>query len=195
MPEPVKVEVDSEFVYRLLHPRHTVLVTCTDKTGRANIITLAWSMPASSDPPMVAMSIAPKRLSYRMIEEAGEFVVNVPTMDIVRETLFCGRISGTECDKFKEAHLTPLPAKKVRAPIIKECVAHLECKLVQQIPTGDHTLFVGEVLAAYVNKGVFTKTFNIKKVKPIYHMGGDDFATTSPKVVSPPRPKKTGKKI
>lgn len=195
MPEPLKVEVDSELAYRLLHPRHTVLVTCTDKTGRANIITLAWSMPASFDPFMVAMSIAPQRLSYRMIEEAGEFVVNVPTMDIVKETLFCGRISGTECDKFKKTRLTPLPAKKVRAPIIKECVAHLECKLVHQIPTGDHTLFVGEVLVAYVNKGVFTKTFNIKKVKPIYHMGGDDFATTSPKVVSPPLPKKTEKKI
>jgi len=103
----------------------------------------------------------------------------VPTSDIVKETLFFGRISGTKCDKFKEAPLTPMSAKKVRSPIIKECVAHLECKLVQQITTGDHTLFVGEVLTAYVNEGVFTKTFNIKKVKPVYHMGGDDFATIS----------------
>jgi len=189
------VEVDSELVYRLLHPRHTVLVTCVDKSGRANIITLAWSMPTSIDPPMVVISVAPKRLSHGMIEETGEFVVNVPTMGIVRETLFCGRISGTECDKFKEAPLTPLPAKKVHSPIIKECVAHLECKLVQQIPTGDHTLFVGEVLTAYVNKGVFTKTFNIKKVKPVYHMGGDKFATISSRVVSPPRPKKTGENV
>lgn len=190
MSKPKKVEVDSDLVYRLLHPRHTVLVTCTDKKGRANIITLAWSMPTSFDPPMVGISIAPKRLSHQMIEETGEFVVNVPTMDIVRETLFCGRISGTVCDKFKEAPLTPLPARKVLSPIIKECVAHLECKVAQTIPTGDHTLFVGEVLAAYVNEGVFTKTFNIKKVKPVYHMGGDDFATISPRVVSPPRPRK-----
>lgn len=190
MSEPAKVEVDSELAYRLLHPRHTVLVTCTDKTGRANIITLAWSMPTSIDPPMVVISVAPRRLSHRMIAETGEFVVNVPTMDIVRETLFCGRISGTECDKFKEAPLTPLPAKKVRSPIIKECVAHLECKLVQTIPAGDHTLFIGEVLAAYVNEGVFTKTFNIKRVKPVYHMGGDAFATISPKIVSPPLHKK-----
>jgi len=186
--ETEKVEVESELAYRLLHPRHTVLVTCVDKTGKANIITLAWSMPTSINPPMVVVSIAPKRYSHRLIEETGEFVVNVPTMKIVRKTLFCGRTSGVECDKFKEAPLTATPAQKVRSPIIKECVAHLECKLVQTIPTGDHTLFIGEVVAAYVKRGVFKKTFNVKKVKPIFHMGGDSFVTSSPEVVTPPRP-------
>jgi len=185
-----KVEVDWELAYRLLHPRHTVLVTCVGKDGKANIITLAWSMPTSINPPMVVLSIAPKRYSHRLIEETGEFVVNVPTMKLVRKTLFCGRISGVECDKFKEARLTAMPAKKVRPPIIKECVAHLECKLIQATPTGDHTLFVGEVVAAYVNKGFFTQTFNVKRVKPVFHMGGDSFVTISPKVVTPRRPKK-----
>jgi len=183
-----KVRVARKLAYRLLHPRHTVLVTCVDKTGKANIITLAWSMPTSIDPPMVVISIAPKRLSHRMIKKTGEFVINVPTMKIVKQTLFCGRISGIKCDKFKEAPLTAAPAKKVRPPIIKECIAHLECKLVQTIPTGDHTLFVGEVVAAYVNRGVFNKTFNVKKVKPIFHMGGDSFVTIFPKVVTPRRP-------
>jgi len=185
-----KVEVDSELAYRLLHPRHTVLVTCVDKTGKANIITLAWTMPVSVNPPLIVMSIAPKRLSHRMIKKTGEFVINVPTMKIVRKTLFCGRISGVECDKFKEAPLTAAPARKVRSPIIKECIAHLECKLVQTIPTGDHTLFVGEIVAAYVKKGVFNKIFDVKKVKPIFHMGGDSFVTIFPKVVTPRRPKK-----
>jgi len=188
--KPEKVEVDFELAYRLLHPRHTVLVTCVDKAGKANIITLAWTMPTSINPPMVVLSIAPKRLSHRMIEETGEFVINVPTMKIVKQTLFCGRISGAECDKFKETRFTATPAKKVRSSIIKECVAHLECKLVRTIPAGDHTLFVGEVVAAYVNRGVFKKTFNVRRVKPIFHMGGDSFVTISPKVVTPPRPTK-----
>jgi len=186
--KPKKVEVDLELAHQFLHPRHTVLVTCVNKAGKANIITLAWTMPTSINPPMVAISIAPKRLSHRMIKKTGEFVINVPTMKIVRQTLFCGRISGVKCDKFKEAHLTAAPAKKIRAPIIKECVAHLECKVVQTIPTGDHTLFVGEIVAAYVNRGIFNKTFNVKKVKPIFHMGGDSFVTISPEVVTPPRP-------
>jgi len=185
-----KVEVDLELAYRLLHPRHTVLVSCVDKTGKANITTLAWSMPTSINPPMLAISLAPKRFSHQIIEETGEFVVNVPTMKIVRQSLYCGRISGTKVDKFKETQLTPAPAKKVKSPIIKECVAHLECKLVQKILTGDHTLFVGEVLAAYVNQGVFTETYDAKKVKPLFHMGGDDFVTISPEVVTPKRPSK-----
>jgi flavin reductase (DIM6/NTAB) family NADH-FMN oxidoreductase RutF len=139
---------------------------------------------------MVAISIAPRRLSHRIIEETGEFVVNVPTMDIVKETLFCGRISGRKHDKFKEAPLTRLRAKKVCAPIIKECVAHLECKLRRKVKTGDHTLFIGEVVASRVNEGIFTDTFKIDRMKPIFHIGGDDFATLSDEVVSPPSPKK-----
>jgi len=143
------------------------------------------------DPPLVVISVAPKCYSHRIIEETGEFVINVPTMEIVKQTLFCGRISGAKCDKFKEASLTALQAKKVKAPIIKECVAHLECKLVKSVAIGDHTLFIGKVLTAYVNEGVFDEKFDVKKVKPIFHMGGDDFVTLSPKVVTPPRPRKS----
>lgn len=183
-----KINVALETAYRLLHPRNTVLVSCIDKTGRTNIITLAWSMPTSIDPPMVAISVAPKRYSHHMIEETGEFVVNIPTMEIVRQSLFCGRISGVKCDKFKEAPLTPSSAQKVKPPIIKECVAHLECRLVQVVATGDHTLFIGKVLAAYVNDGVFDDKFDVEKVKPIFHIGGDDFVTLTPKVVTPPHP-------
>jgi len=180
-----KVEVRLSSSYRLLHPRLVVLVSCVDEVGKANVITLAWSMPVSIKPPIVAISIAPKRYSHQLIEKTKEFVVNVPTMDIVRETLFCGRRSGKTYDKFKETRLTPLPAKMVQPPIIKECVAHLECKLHQQITIGDHTLFIGRVLTAYADDGVFDNKFDLKKVKPIYHMGGDDFVTLVPEIVSP----------
>ena len=183
--ETGKVQVPLSSSYRLLHPRLVVLVSCVDKAGKTNVITLAWSMPVSINPPIVAISIAPKRYSHQLIEKTREFVVNVPTMDIVRETLFCGRRSGKTYDKFKETRLTPLPAKMVQPPIIKECVAHLECKLHQQITVGDHTLFIGRVLTAYVDDGVFDNKFDLKKVKPIYHMGGDDFVTLVPEIVSP----------
>ena len=180
-----KVRVNLSSTYRLLHPRLVVLVSCVDEAGKANVITLAWSMPVSINPPIVAISIAPKRYSHQLIEKTEEFVVNVPTMGIVRETLFCGRRSGKTYDKFKETRLTPLPAKMVQPPIIKECVAHLECKLHQQITVGDHTLFIGRVLTAYADDGVFDNKFDLKRVKPIYHMGGDDFVTLVPEIVSP----------
>ncbi len=128
--------------------------------------------------------MAPQRYSHELIAGLKEFVVNIPTMDIIKETLFCGRRTGRKHDQFAETGLTPLPAKMIRPPIIKECVAYLECKLHQQIAMGDHTLFVGEVLTAYVNEGVFlNRKFNLEKVKLIYHAGGSDFATLDPETV------------
>ena len=180
-----KAEVAVSTAYGLLHPMHTVLVSCVGKTGKPNIITLAWAIPASITPPLVAVSIAPKRHSHTLIQATKEFVVNIPTMNILRETLFCGRHSGRDHDKFREAHLTPLPAKSVKPPIIKECVAHLECKLHSQLTLGDHTMFVGEVVEAYADKDVFTDKYDLRKAKMIFHLGGNDFATLEPKILTP----------
>lgn len=185
MSEAEKVDVSLSLAYRLLYPRNTVLVSCVDRTGKANIITLAWSMPLSHNPPLVGVSIAPERYSHRLIEQTGEFVVNVPTMEIVKETLWCGKVSGRDEDKFGLARLTPMPAERVKAPIIKECVAHLECKLSKQVEIGDHTLFVGEVVAAHVDRGVFTRKYDLAKVKPVYHAGGDEFVTVKSETVVP----------
>ena len=171
---------------RLLHPMHTVLVSCAVKTAKPNIITLAWAMPTSADPPLVAISIRPERHSYALIEETKEFVVNIPTMDILKETLFCGRKSGNKHDKFKETGLTPLPARKVKPPIIKECVAHLECKLHSQFATGDHTIFIGEIIEAYADKEAFSEgEYDLKKAKMIFHVGGNEFATLRLRVFRP----------
>jgi flavin reductase (DIM6/NTAB) family NADH-FMN oxidoreductase RutF len=180
-----KIDVEFSSAYRLLHPMHTVLVSCVGKTGKPNVLPLAWAMPTSRDPALVAVSVAPSRYSHALIEETGEFVVNLPTLKIIEETLACGRTSGKNTDKFAETGLTPLPARKVKAPIIKECVAHLECKLHSQFKTGDHTIFVGEVIEAYVNKGAFTDKYNIDKAKMLYHLGGNVFATLDPNVYTP----------
>jgi flavin reductase (DIM6/NTAB) family NADH-FMN oxidoreductase RutF len=180
-----KINVDFSSAYRLLHPMHTVLVSCVDKSGKPNVLPLAWAMPTSRDPALVAISVAPSRYSHQLIEKTGEFVVNLPTIDIVKETLTCGRTSGKNTDKFAETGLTPSPARKVKAPIIKECVAHLECKLRNKFKTGDHTIFVGEVIAAYANKGVFTDTYNINEARMLYHLGGNVFATLDPQLYKP----------
>lgn len=180
------VDVNVSSAYRLLHPMHTVLVSCIGKAGKPNLITLAWTMPTSISPPLVAVSIGPRRHSHKLIEETKEFVVNIPTIDILKETLFCGRVSGKDRDKFKEAGLTPLPARKVKPPIIKECIAHLECKLHAQFTTGDHTVFVGEIVEAYANRDALAgDKYNLEKAKMIFHLGGDEFATLQPKILTP----------
>ncbi len=180
-----KFKVNLSTAYKLLHPMHTVLVSCIGKDGKPNIITLAWAMPTSIDPPLIAVSIAPRRHSHTLIEEGKEFVVNIPTMDILDETLFCGRTSGRNHNKFKETGLTPLRSRKVKSPIIKECIAHLECKLHSQFKTGDHTIFVGEIIEAYTDKEAFTERYDLEKAKMIFHLGANDFATLNPKVFTP----------
>lgn len=171
--------------YKLLHPMHTVLVSCVGKSGKPNIITLAWAMPTSISPPLVAISIRPERHSYTLIEESKEFVVNIPTMKILKETLFCGRRSGRDHDKFQETGLTPSPARKVKPPVIKECIAYLECKLYSEFATGDHTILIGKIVEAYADKEAFTDKYDLEKARMIFHLGGNDFVTHEPKVFTP----------
>lgn len=70
----------------------------------------------------------------------------------------------------------------VQPPIIRECIARLECKLHKKIKLGDHTLFIGQVLAAHANRDVFDKRLDLRKAKPVYHIGRDDFVTVVPEI-------------
>ena len=164
---------------------HTVLISCIGKAGKPNITTMAWAMPTSNNPPLVAISLAPGRHSHTLIEESGEFVVNIPTLEILQAVYACGSLTGRSFEKFKKANLTPMPAKKVKAPAIRECIAHLECEVKDKITTGDHTIFIGKILEAYADMGVFTESYDLKKTRMLYHAGGNNFAVLDPKLYKP----------
>lgn len=136
-----------------LHP--AVLITTISKDGAPNIIAVAWVIPTSFKPPLLAISVGKTRYSHKLLAETGEFVVNIPTKGLQDKVEYCGSTSGRNVNKFEKAGLTPKPAKRVKVPIIEECVAHIECKVVNMFPTGDHTLFIGEVLAAYADGELF----------------------------------------
>jgi flavin reductase (DIM6/NTAB) family NADH-FMN oxidoreductase RutF len=136
----------------LFYPCPAVLVTSVNWEGRPNIITLAWAGVACSDPPTISLGIRPSRYSYGLIEQSREFVVNLPTLSILKETDYCGRVSGRDHDKFAETKLTAEPSTKVRAPLIKECPVNLECTLQQIVKLGSHDLFLGRVVAVHVEK-------------------------------------------
>ena len=178
-----KTPVNINSAYRLLHPMHTVLVSCAGKGGKPNVTTLAWAMPTSQNPPLLAVSIAPGRHSHTLIEESGEFIVNIPTLEIIHAVYACGSLTGRSFDKFKRANLTQIPGKKVKAPAIRECVAHIECEVDGQMVTGDHTIFVGKILEAYTDMGVFTEAgYDLKRARMLYHAGGNNFALLDPKL-------------
>ena len=177
-----KTQVNISSAYRLLHPMHTVLVSCVGKAGKPNIITLAWAMPTSGSPPLVAISVAPTRHSHTLIEESGDFVVNIPTLEILQAVYACGSLTGRSFDKFKRTNLTPISAKKVKAPAIRECVGHVECVVEDKFKTGDHTIFVGKIVEAYADLGVFADSYDLKKARLLYHLGGNNFAILDPKI-------------
>jgi flavin reductase (DIM6/NTAB) family NADH-FMN oxidoreductase RutF len=142
-------------------------------------------MPTSIEPPLIAISVSPKRHSHKLIDETKEFTVNIPTLEILQAVYACGSLTGRSFDKFKKAGLTPIPGRKVKAPAIRECVAQLECVVDDQFATGDHTIFVGRIVDAYADMGAFTESYDLKKTRHLYHAGGNNFAVLDPKIYKP----------
>jgi len=156
------------------------MVTCVDRKGKANIITLCMYMPISISPPYLCIGVSLKRFSHNLIAESGEFVVNVPSMDLEKQVLFCGNNSGKDLDKFVQTGLTAIPARKVNASLIKECFGHLECKVVHTYQGGDHTIFIGEVVSGSVDDVVLTgNNVDPLKAKPIVQKGSIFYTLTT----------------
>ncbi|HID95847.1 MAG TPA: flavin reductase family protein [Candidatus Latescibacteria bacterium] len=137
---------------RWKRPERVVLAVSVDEKGKADIIALGWKMRTSFDPPMVAISVGKTRYSHKLISEGKEFVLAIPGEDMSEEVLYCGTHSGRDSDKFKETGLTPLPAKFVSPPLIKECIVNLECKVVGALDTGDHTIFAGQIVNSWASE-------------------------------------------
>jgi len=161
---------------RLINDGCTILVTSRHQ-DKESIITLAWQSPVSSSPPMAVISVAPQRYSHDLVSASGEFVINVPPFSLLKETMHCGTVSGRDGDKFASAGLTREPAQAVGAPLIAECIGHLECRVVQQVTAGDHTLFLGEVLAASAVEGLWDEIWQVdrEEARTIHHLGGSFF--------------------
>ena len=133
-------------------PERVVLAVSVDEEGRADIIALGWKMYTSSYPRMVAISVGKTRHSHGLISQGGEFVLAIPGEDMAEAVLYCGTHSGRDVDKFREAKLTPCRARFVKPPLIEECIANMECRVVGKLDTGDHTIFVGEIVASWVSE-------------------------------------------
>lgn len=158
-----------------LFPLPVVLVTCIDKAGKPNIITLSWTGIVCSDPPTLSISVRPHRYSYNLIKEQGEFVVNIATTEIMKEADICGTVSGRDVDKFNLTKLTPGKAKLVKPPLIKESPVSLECKVKNSMRLGTHEMFIGEILAVHIDESVMTSSGDVdySKAKPFAYNQGE----------------------
>lgn len=161
----------------MLYPVPAVLVSVADREGKPNVFTVAWAGTVCTNPPMVSISVRPSRYSYHCIEETGEFVINLTTRRLAYATDYCGVRSGRDVDKFREMHLTPLPAKEVKAPLIAESPVCLECKVRQTVPLGSHTMFVAEVVSVSADGAYLDQDnrFHLEWAEPIVYSHGTYF--------------------
>lgn len=130
----------------ILNPVPAVMVSVMDKEGAVNVFTVAWTGTICSDPAMVSISVRPSRYSYHMLEETGEFVINLVTSDLVRACDYCGVKSGRDTDKIKEMGLSLCPVDAVKVPGISESPINIGCRIVDKKDLGTHTMFMAEVV-------------------------------------------------
>ncbi|MEW9121826.1 MAG: flavin reductase family protein [Thermotaleaceae bacterium] len=158
----------------MVYPIPAVMVSCGDHIDNYNIITIAWTGTICSDPAMTYISIKPERHSYKIIERTKAFVINLTTEALVKATDFCGVKSGRDVNKFKEMKLTPEPANKIQAPLIRESPVNIECQVEKIVPLGSHDMFLAKVLAVNVEEAYMDSKnkFHLDAAKPICYSHG-----------------------
>ncbi len=142
--------------YRVIFPTPAALVTSVDASGKPNVATAGEVFMISLRPLIVAVGFRPATLTNKLIHTGKEFVVNLPKQEILEAVDYCGCVSGKKVDKFKATGLTPLPAKYVRPPIIKECPVNIECRVRDTIHLAymDRDVFVGGTMAIHIDEEV-----------------------------------------
>lgn len=163
----------------MVYPLPAVMVTVRGKDGKDNIITIAWTGTVCTNPPMLYISVRKERHSYEMLKEAGEFVVNLTTEDIVKATDYCGVRSGAQVDKFKETGLTKEEAQEVNCAMIKESPVNIECKLREVISLGSHDMFLADVVNVNVDDQYLEENgkFDLAKAHPLVYSHGAYYKT------------------
>lgn len=158
----------------MLYPLPAVLVSAADLKGEQNLFTASWTGTVCSDPAMVFVSVRPERYSYHMIDETGEFVLNLTTNKLVRAVDYCGVRSGRDENKWEKMKLTPAAGTKVRAPYVKESPVNIECRVTQKIPLGSHDMFLAKVEAVLVSEEYMDEknTFRFDRAEPIVYSHG-----------------------
>ncbi|MCE9618966.1 MAG: flavin reductase family protein [Planctomycetes bacterium] len=138
-------------VYRLIEPGPVVLVS-TREGGKDNIMAMSWHMMVDFEPPILACVISNRGRTFAMVRKTRELVINIPTVKLARKVVACGNASGRFVDKFRVIGLTPSPAAKVRAPLIAECFANLECKVIDATMAAKYNIFIVEVVKAWIDR-------------------------------------------
>lgn len=145
---------------------------------KPNFMTAAWSGIAASTPPMITLALQHHRYTLKGIRQNGVFSVNVPSAELVRETDYCGLVSGTaKADKVKDCNFTIFYGKLKNAPLIEQCPVNLECKVVHILTLGSHTLMIGQIEEVHVSEDCMTDGQpDPVKIDPLMYITGTNKA-------------------
>lgn len=161
----------------MLNPLPVVLVSCSDGE-EDNLITIAWTGIINTNPPMTYVSVRKSRYSHRLISESKEFVINLVTENIVKETDFCGVKSGRDVDKFEVCGFSKMAADKVNVPLVKESPVNIECIVKEVKELGSHDMFIAEIVAVHGEKALFDSNdrFCLDEAGLVSYSHGEYFA-------------------
>lgn len=168
-------------VYRLLEPGPVVLLT-TAQEDRPNVMPMSWHTMLEFEPPLVGCVISDRNHSFRALATTRECVINIPTVELASKVVGCGNVSGRKLDKFARFGLTPLSAMLVRVPLVAECYANLDCRVVDTRMVARYGLFVLEVVKAWIDPARLHP-------KTIHHQGRGRFMVAGRIVTLPSRKK------
>jgi flavin reductase (DIM6/NTAB) family NADH-FMN oxidoreductase RutF len=150
-----------------------VALVSTAWRGNHNVMPAIFVTPLSMNPPLVGVSVHPSRHTHDMIKYSEEFALNIPTRELLHHVQYLGSTSGRELDKFELTRLPTFSARRIDAPLLEGCVGWIECGVHDAITTGDHTLFIGKVVAVQVEEDAFADVWKLDdaELKPLHYLG------------------------
>jgi flavin reductase (DIM6/NTAB) family NADH-FMN oxidoreductase RutF len=169
--------IKPEQAYELLSPRVVLLITTLNSKGSTNAAPVSFATPISFNPPIVLISLAPVRHTYKNILETKEFVINILSKEYLDQVLRCAIPHQEGINKLQQAGLKSYSSKIVKPPRVKEAKAWIECRFLEERRFGDHMAVLGEVLTAEViDEAVVKDEVDFLKINPIMHIAKDKFA-------------------
>jgi flavin reductase (DIM6/NTAB) family NADH-FMN oxidoreductase RutF len=150
-------------VYGLLEPGPVVLVS-TARAGRPNVMPMSWHTMMEFVPPLVGCVVSGQNYTFETLRATGECVINIPTAELAKKVVACGNASGRDMDKFKTFGLTAAPGAVVKAPLVAECYANLECRVTDRKLVAQYNFFILEVVQAWIDP-------REKRPRTIHHQG------------------------
>ena len=181
----MRIAVPLRRSYRLINHDRTTLISAANGDDR-DVMAAAWVVALDFEPPKIAAVIARGTKTRELVEASGEFVVNLPTAEMLETVYGVGTISGHHEDKLARYGLETESALHVRAPLIKGCAAWLECRAIPELELQErYDLFPAEVVAAWADGDVFVDgewRFDDDRRRTVHHVAGGAFFLTGKRV-------------